>query len=208
MKFLDVNNWERKQHFNFFNTFKDPYFAITGTLDVTNAKKYAKVNEVSFFAIYLHACMQAINEIENFKYRITEDNKVVVHDTIHASATILRPNKTFGFSFINYEKEALSFERNYKLEKERICNSNALFPPVNTEDCIYCSALPWVNFTGHKEPVSGAKESVPKLAFGKVLDTNGILEMPIAISVNHALVDGYHVGSFLEKAQFFLNEYK
>jgi len=191
MRYLDLNNWDRKQHFNFFNTFKDPYFSITSTLDVTNAKKYSKEKEISFFVIYLHACMKAINEIENFKYRITADTKISIHDKIHASATILRSNKTFGFSFIHYDADVLAFEANFIKEKERIFNSKELFPPVNSQDCIYCSALPWVNFTGHKEPVSGGKESVPKVAFGKVFDKNGVLEMPISISVNHALMDGY-----------------
>jgi chloramphenicol O-acetyltransferase type A len=43
--------------------------------------------------------MKAINEVENLKFRIRE-NKVIVHDVIHASAIILRADNTFGFSFI------------------------------------------------------------------------------------------------------------
>jgi chloramphenicol O-acetyltransferase type A len=207
MTIIPIDTWDRKEHFEFFNTFTDPYFAVTSKVDVTLAKQYAKENELSFFGVYLHACLQAINSVENFKYRI-EDGKVVKHDVIHASPTMLRPNRTFGFTFVNYDEDLKTFITNVKSEKERVLSSNSLFPPVNTLDCIYCSAMPWIDFTGHKEPVSGNKESVPKLAFGKAVETNGKMEMSIAVSVNHALVDGYHVSCFLENFQEFLNSYK
>lgn len=207
MHYLDIDAWERKQHFEFFNTFADPYFAVTAAVDVTSSYAFAKKNDLSFFSVYLHACMTAINQIENFKYRIEED-KVVVYDTIHASATMMRPNKTFGFSFINYDEDVKVFEKNLKREKDRIYNSNSLFPPQNSQDCIYCSALPWISFTGHKEPVNGGKESVPKLAFAKIEANNEKLSMQVSVSVNHALVDGYHVGLFFEKFQESLNQNK
>jgi chloramphenicol O-acetyltransferase type A len=151
--------------------------------------------------MYLHACLIALNKVENFKYRI-KDDKVVIYDTINASATIARTDHTFGFSFINFSDDFKTFNKNFIDEKERILNSTDLFPPINSDDCIYCSALPWVSFTGHKEPYSGQKnESVPKLAFGKVFKENAKFMMPVAISVNHALVDGYHIGLFFEEYQ-------
>jgi len=207
MYYLDIDAWERKQHFEFFNTFADPYFAVTSALDVTSSYAFAKKNSLSFFAVYLHACMTAVNQVENFKYRIEED-RVVVHDTIHASATMMRPNNTFGFSLINYDEDVQIFEKNLKKEKDRIHNSDSLFPPQNYHNCIYCSALPWISFTGHKEPVNGGKESVPKLAFAKVEENNDKLSMQVSVSVNHALVDGYHVGLFYEKFQEILNNNK
>ncbi|QWX84723.1 chloramphenicol acetyltransferase [Cellulophaga sp. HaHaR_3_176] len=206
MDFLDIDSWNRKEHFHFFNTFIDPYFSVASKVDVTKTKKFSKENKVSFFAVYLHACVKAINTVENFRYRIIED-KVAVYETIHASATIIRPDHTFGFSFIKYTDDIFEFVKNVEKEKDRIMKSNSLFPSENSIDCIYCSAMPWTNFTGHKEPLSGVKESVPKLAFSKTVDTNGVLEMTVAISVNHALMDGYHVSLFIEEFQKNLYSY-
>ena len=151
--------------------------------------------------------MKAINEIENFKYRI-EHGKVNLYDTIHASATMMREDKTFGFSFIDYDEDLYVFLRNIASEKERITNTNDLYPTKNGQDCIHCSAIPWVNFSGHKEPLSGELESVPRLAFGKATEIDNKLIMNVAISANHALVDGYHVGLFSEKFQKYLNQYR
>ncbi len=205
MRFLDIDHWNRKEHFEHFNKLLDPYFAVVVEVDVTRAFQYSKENNISFFALYLYACMKAINSVENLKYRI-KDDKVVIHDVIHASATIPREDTTFGFSFVHFSESFTVFNENLEKEKERINNETNLLPPVNSDDCIYCSALPWLNFSGHKEPVSGFKESVPKLAFGKFTEKEGKLMMPVSIAVNHALVDGYHLGQFFECYQNELNK--
>jgi chloramphenicol O-acetyltransferase type A len=205
LKVIDLNTWHRKQLFEHFSKLDDPYFGVTIPFDVTNAYAFSRENQVSFFGRYLHDCMKAINSIEHFKYRI-ENDKVVEYDTIHASATIMRDDKTFGFSFITYHENLNIFLDHLESEKQRIMNTNDLYPPKNGLDCIHCSAMPWVNFSGHKEPVSGALESVPKLAFGKASKTKDKLIMNVAVNVNHALVDGYHVGLFSEKFQEHLNQ--
>ncbi|MEC3908176.1 CatA-like O-acetyltransferase [Tamlana sp. 2201CG12-4] len=205
MKVIDINTWCRKQHFEHFLGLKDPYFAVTIPFDVSKAYQFSKQNKISFFAKYLHDCMRAINDLENFKYRIV-NKSVVEYDVIHASATIMREDKTFGFSFIEYNKALNEFINNLNIEKERINNTKDLYPPKNGLDCIHCSALPWVNFSGQKEPVSGVLESVPKLAFSKAVDNGNELLMNVSINVNHALVDGYHIGLFSEKFQKHLNQ--
>ena len=205
MKKIDLTTWNRKHHFNHFNALADPYFAVTIPFDISIAYKKSKVTGSSFFAIYLHDCMKAINAVENFKYRII-DNEVFEYDLIHASATLLRTDKTFGFSFINFSEHFNEFNLNFEKEKQRINNSTALYPPVNELNCIHCSALPWFSFTSQKEPFSGTKDSVPKLAFSKTYKENDLLMMNVGVNVNHALIDGYHVGQFAELFQKNLNQ--
>ena len=201
MEYLDIETWNRKQHFEHFKQLLDPYFAVTVEVDVTNAYQTAKEKEIPFFVLYLHACMKAINTVENFKYRITEDDRIRIYESIHASATIMRPDNTFGFSFIHYSENFDEFHKNFKMEKNRVLNSTDLFPSINSDDCVYCSALPWVNFTGHKEPKNSESDSITRLAFGKFIKKVNRLLMPVSITVNHALIDGYHVGLFLENYQ-------
>ncbi|KAA5821473.1 chloramphenicol acetyltransferase [Algibacter amylolyticus] len=205
MKIIDVNTWNRKQHYEHFSALTDPYFGLVIPFNVTKAYYFSKEKGISFFGKYLHACMRAINEVENFKYRI-ENGNVVEHDVIHASSTIMREDKTIAFSFIDYNENLGTFLDNLEAEKERVKNSNDLFPPKNGLNCIHCSAMPWLNFTGHKEPVSGEIESVPKIAFSKISEVDNELMINVAINVNHALIDGYHVGLFSEKFQQYLNQ--
>ncbi|CAM1339940.1 CatA-like O-acetyltransferase [Tenacibaculum aestuarii] len=201
MKYLDIENWNRKQLFQHFRTMADPTFGLVADVEVSKTYQSAKEKGESFFVRYLHACMKAINSVENLKYRI-EGDKVAIYEVINASATIARADNTFGFSYILYSEDFKEFYQNFQQEKDRILNSTDLFPLQYSLGCIHCSAIPWVSFTGHKEPFSGNKDnSVPQLAFGKLKKKNGKMLLPVAINVNHALVDGYHVGQFFEKFQ-------
>ena len=182
MEIFDIENWNRKQHYNHFSKLKDPYFGVTITVDVTKAYHFSKEKKISFFGRYLHDCMKAINDIDELKLRI--NNSVVEkHEVINASATIMRQDNTFGFSFINFDENLDVFLNNLENEKQRINSTTDLFPPVNGLDCIHCSALPWLSFSGHKEPVSGEIDSVPKLAFSKIVFNSDKIEMNVAINV-------------------------
>jgi chloramphenicol O-acetyltransferase type A len=52
-------------------------------------------NNCSSFIYYLHKTLVAVNTIESFRYRISDD-KIYINDRIDASATIGRPG-TFDF---------------------------------------------------------------------------------------------------------------
>ena len=80
---LDLNSWNRKEHFLFFKQMEEPFYGITTTIDCTQAYANAKALGVSFFSYYLHKTLSAVNAIENFRYRIIED-EVYIFDQIDA----------------------------------------------------------------------------------------------------------------------------
>ena len=67
---LNIATWNRKEHFEFFCKFEEPFFGTTIQLDCTKAYATSKELGVSFFAYYLHKTLAAVNNTENFKYRI------------------------------------------------------------------------------------------------------------------------------------------
>lgn len=205
MKIIDLNSWNRKEIYNHFIGLTDPFVAVVVELDVTKAYKTAKTEQTSFFSKYLHATMQAVNQIPNLKIRLI-DEQIVAYDTVHVSVTIPRPDHTFGFSFVEFSDDFKLFTQRLNLEKERILSSTNLFPMQQTSlDVIYCSALPWINFSSHKEPFNSSKDSVPKIAFGKYFEHDGRKKMNISLNVNHAFVDGFHMGQFFESLQHYLD---
>ena len=79
--------------------------------------------------------------------------------------------------------------------------------PHAGEDIIHYSTLPWVNFTS----VNHARKydfgpSIPKITFGKINKTNNEMWLPVDLHVNHAIMDGYHVGKFVERFQDLLTQ--
>ncbi len=203
--YLDIAKWNRKEHFEFFNSFDEPFFGATVDIDVTKAKQYCAENNISFFIWYVHKAMIAINRIDEFKYRIEDGNKVRIHPTVNASATISREDQTFAFSYIEFDLDFNIFHQNCQDEIRRIRAGSGLFPPRNDEQCVYFSALPWLPFTSITHARNFEfKDSVPRISFGQLINRDQRLWMPTSVHVHHALMDGYHVGLFVKLFQELL----
>jgi chloramphenicol O-acetyltransferase type A len=203
---LDIENWERKEHFNFFKNFEEPFFGVTVEIDCTSAYSYCKENKLSFFLYYLHKSLIAANLIEPFRYRINE-GQIYVYDTVNASPTINRDNGTFGFAYMDYKNDFNEFTELAKIEIDRVKNSTGLIPAVSGENVIHYSSIPWLNFTSFSHARSYSfPDSCPKITFGKMFEDNDKKRMPVAIHVHHALMDGYHVGLFVDEFQKFMNQ--
>ena len=203
---IDLATWNRKEHFEFFSTFEDPFFGITTPIDMTIAYEKAKAMQIPFFVYYLHKTIAAVNQVENFRYRI-EGKEVVLYDEIDASATIMREDKTFGFSFMKFDSDIHEFAKITQTEIERIQVTPGLFTREFPTNIIHFSAIPWINFTSLTHSRSYTlTDSCPKVSWGKLIDENGKKTMSVAVMAHHGLVDGYHMGLFVEALQTELNK--
>lgn len=203
---LNIETWNRKEHFLFFSQMEEPFFGVTVAIDCTKA--YEKANElgVSFFTYYLHKTLVAVNSIESFRYRI-KDNEVYIFDRIDASATILRDDKTFGFSLIEFSPDVHEFAAITKKEIARIQNTSGLLTREYPENLIHFSALPWINFTSFSHARSFTwPDSCPKISFGKMMNEKGKKTISMSVHVHHGLMDGYHLGEFLTFFEDLMNQ--
>ena len=50
---IDIENWERKENFNFFRHFQNPQLSITSEVECGGARQRAKAAGQSFFLHYL-----------------------------------------------------------------------------------------------------------------------------------------------------------
>ncbi len=203
---LNLNTWNRKEHFQFFKQMEEPFFGITTRIDCTKAFAKSKELGVSFFTYYLHKTLIAVNAIPNFRYRIIDD-EIYIFDTIDASATIFREDKTFGFSLIEYNENLTAFAEIAKREIERVKNTTGLITRDFEINLIHFSAVPWVDFTSYSHARSFSwLDSCPKISFGKLVEENNKKTMAMAIHVHHGLMDGYHVGEFVSLFQEMMDE--
>ncbi len=206
MEWLNIDTWNRKEHFNFFKTFEEPFFGVCVNVDCTDTYNFAKSSENSFFLLYLHKLLTAVNDTAAFRYRI-EQGKVAIHDRIDASTTINRENNTFGFAYLQYAAEFDDFKTNALNEIEGVKNGDGLFPAASYTHLIHFSPLPWLQFTSvsHARKFS-SEDSVPKISTGKLFEQNGIKLMPISVHVHHALMDGRDVAAMLDTFQQLLSD--
>ncbi len=205
---LDINTWERKDHFHFFRKFEEPFFGVTVSIDCTKAYSYAKQRNISFFLCYLYKSLWAANQITPFKYRI-QGEEVVIYEQINASPTINRNNGTFGFAYMDYHTDFEKFYQDAQKEIDRVQNSSGLIPATSGENIIHYSSIPWLDFTSfsHARAFSFC-DSIPKIVFGKMKEEGKKKMMSVSIHVHHALMDGYHVGLYVDLFQKSMNEFQ
>ena len=203
MEIINIESWNRKEHFEFFSRMASPYFGITTEVDCTIAYDNAKENGNSFFAHYLHKSMIAVNSVKELRLRIV-DNKVALFEKINAGATVGRADGTFGFIFVNFTDDFETFNNELQNEIQTVLNSTGL--RLNDDDIkkdlIRHSTIPWTSFTGLLHPTNFDRtESVPKITFGKFSIREGKKYLPVSIEAHHGLVDGFHLAKYLSEFQ-------
>lgn len=201
MQVLDLATWPRRQHFDFFRRFDEPFFGVTVRVDCTAAAARCRDLGDSFFLFYLHKCLVAVNAVEEFRYRI-DGERVVVYDRVGASATIGRSDGTFDFSNIPFLEDFSEFVKGAQEEIARIQFTTGLDTTMTMPDVIHFSAAPWLDFTSLSHARGfGSADSCPKISVGKVTEREGRMSMPVSIHGHHGLMDGLHVGKFVEAFQ-------
>ena len=203
--YINIDKWPRKNAYNFYKDFDDPFFNVTVNLEVGQVLKNCKETNQSFFLSCLHACLKAANEIENFRMRIDND-KLKIYDTVHGGSTLFYEDESFGFAYYNYQNERSAFvDESQNIIDE--CRAVKSFEPSNErDDLIYFSSLPWIQFTSLKHAFdSHINPSIPRISFGKYVMQDSQTLMPLNVEVNHALMDGFHLARYLELLQIQLN---
>lgn len=200
---IDIEHWNRKEHFHFFSAMDDPFLGVTVQLDCRRTFDEAKETGQSFFLLSLFKIVQTVNAIEPFRYRI-ENNEVYCYDTIHVSSTVGRDDETFGYSFFEYFADKQKFIHSCEQEVERIKASSgtghADLTPRN--DLIFFTTTPWFHFTELKHAGSrNPDDSIPRISTGKFMRDGDKLLLPVSIVAHHGLMDGIHVGRFIERLQ-------
>lgn len=207
MKEINIENWERKNQFEFFKNYEDPFFNITATLDVTVLYNHCKQHKMSFFLASLYVANQAMNQIPAFKLRLKND-KIIEFSKIHIDSTVLNEDNTFSFCHFETFPTLFEFMKNGTEILSDHRNGIEDDSHVYDLDVAHSTSIPWVSITGFKHARNGNEKhiGIPKIVFGKYFEDNNRKIMPFSVEVHHALMDGIHVGLLFEKMQHFINE--
>ncbi|WP_315081764.1 chloramphenicol acetyltransferase [uncultured Clostridium sp.] len=205
MKLIDIENWKRKDHYNFFRQVDYPHFNICGNIDITKFYKHIKENELPFFISILYASTKTANSIKEFKLRIRGD-KVIEHETVNPSFTIITEEEVFSFCRSNYTDNFNEFKTNTLKEIEIVKNNINIEDEPGQDDLLYITSIPWVSFTNITHPIQmNPVDSIPRIAWGKYFEEGSNIKLPISVDVHHALVDGLHIGQYFNIIQEILD---
>ncbi len=193
---IDVKTWKRRDHYQLFRKYAQPFFSVTADVDVTAVwNRSRKRGAPSFFLTSLFLMLRAVNDVEAFRLRI-RPRGVWRHDRVGVGPTIRRPDETFGFAKLEPSDTLDDFVSRGSAAIERAMNSRV--KPSAADDLVYHSVLPWIRFTGYTNALPGT-DSIPRIVFGRAERNARRVTMPVAVEVHHAVVDGADVGRFFER---------
>jgi chloramphenicol O-acetyltransferase type A len=201
MHTIDLNTWPRRKHYELFRTFDYPHFNLCAPLDITRFQPAVKAAGVSFTTAVIYVLSRAANEQVEFRWRMRGD-QVVEHDLVHPAPTVLGADDLFSYCEMHYHADFLTFCHSARQAMQHAQAYPSLEDEPGRDDYLFMTGIPWVSFTSMMHPIHmHPADSVPRLAWGKFYQEGQRIKMPVSVQVNHALMDGVHVGKYYERVQ-------
>lgn len=196
MREIDIQTWSRREHYRLYGSFDHPHFGLCANVDLTEFYPTLKRQGISITVGLIYAISRAANAIPEFRYRI-RDGKVIEHEVVHPSATILGDEDVFGFCTIPYNEDFSEFAAVAEPMIARVSEHPTLEEDPGDDNLLFMTAIPWVTFTSFMHPIHlQPPDSIPRFAWGKFYEDGKSLKMPLGVQVHHGLMDGVHVGKF------------
>jgi chloramphenicol O-acetyltransferase type A len=205
MRIIDLANWPRRAHFEFFKGIDYPHFNLCANVDVTTLRDATKTRGVSFNIATVYTLARAANAVPELRQRI-RGGQVVEHEIVHPSTTVLSRDDLFTFCLIEYSADFTVFAARAAERIAQVREHPTLDDPPGRDDLLFLTAVPWVSFTGVMHPVHmHPVDSVPRIAWGKFFPQEDRLLMPLSLQAHHGLADGLHAGRFYAQVQALLD---
>lgn len=198
-RYLDMNTYPRRSHFDYFRSLAFPYVGLTANVDVTNLIRRAKELKGSSFLAILWAASQAANAVPELRQRI-EGDAIVEYDHCNCGHTVALSDHTFCNCTTDCRRSLEEFlVYGKRCQEEAALHTGFVNPDEDESGMIFTSCVPWVTFTQVVQPVPIPADCNPRIVFGKFFPEGDRTMMPLHIQCNHALVDGYHISRFYQE---------
>lgn len=211
---ININNWSRKQAYNTFLNYDDPYTGIVTPLNVTNIVNFSSNLNYSFYGTMVYMIMRSMNNIDAYKYGFANiDDAICVckYNNLAATMTVIDRNNELRFTrYVKYNRDFNEFITEFKNATDDAINGVKYYKISDLDECnkIHITCMPWIKFTNFKDAINlKEKSSKPKISWDKFEKVGDEYYINFSILVNHAFQDGYHIGLFVNCLQNNINDF-
>ncbi|WP_196598981.1 CatA-like O-acetyltransferase [Pectinatus frisingensis] len=206
---IDIKTWPRVQTYKYFTeTVSTLIYSVNVTLDVTNLRTTLKKKKLKFFPAYLYLITKVLAGQKEFLMTIQNDTLGYFNVRTPFYPVLHEDDKTITFLWTEYDDSFKVFYKNYISDIKKYGNKHGIMsskgaPP---SDSYIIACTPRFSFNGLTMHLQNAKNYyAPIFEAGGFDGANGTIKMPLSITVNHAVIDGYHIKVFLEELQLLMN---
>lgn len=198
---IDLRNYPRRQHFEYFSSLQYPYVGVTNQVDVTGLVRFRKERKYSFYLLFLHAAALAADSVPELRQRI-RNGGIVEYSQCPTSHIELLDNGTYCYCTLHHHMELEEYLSYAETTRKQCRVHGSIEESADSESMYFISTLPWLHYTALIQPVAGGEESNPRITWGKFeKDLNGREQLPVTLLAHHGLVDGIHIARFYEELE-------
>lgn len=199
-KKIDMEKWERREHFKYYMGVLKTNYSFNVEIDITKLVERVKELGLKFFPTMLYCVIRGVNENKEFRMGY-KDGELGYWDWCDPSYTVFHPDdKTFSDIWSSYYKEFPKFYKGVVDDIEKYKNIKGVKTKGGRGDN-FCpiSSVPWVSFTSLSHDTPGESGMFfPVIVFGKYHEKDGKIVIPLSIYVNHAVADGWHTSKLVK----------
>ena len=193
---VDLATWDRAAVFRMFRQARQPHMSVTQRVDATRAMTVLRPAGVSPFLAMGYAIVTACNRVAAFRLRLCGET-VLRYRTVSISGTVPIDGGRFSFFDVAYDPD---WARYRPAAEAAIAAAKAHADLTDLtdgrDDVIYTTCLPWLDFTSYTNALPGPDDTIPRIAWGKMVEDGGGWHVPVSVEVNHMMVDGRDLGAF------------
>ena len=196
-KYVNMDAYKRKEHFEYFSSLAYPYVGVTVNVDITELLSKIKEKRLPFFLTVCYCVGRAANAVPEFRQRI-QNGQIVEYDHCRTSHTVALDDGTY--CYCNLESDiGFADYIPYAVREQEKAKEEATIHEEDNLDMIFISTLPWLSYTSLVQPVPMPADSNPRITWGKYFQQEGKTFLPLSVLCHHALADGLHIARFYEQ---------
>lgn len=203
---IDMDQYARRSHFNYFRSLPYPYVGVTVNVDVGALLTFCREHGFSFYLMFLHASALAADGVQELRQRI-RDGGIIEYSECPSSHTELLENGTYCYCTLHHHMPLRDYLQQAEAARQACRAKGNIEEDEDVESRVFISSLPWLHYSALMQPVAGGDESNPRITWGKYEeDSSGKVLLPVTLLAHHALVDGIHLAQFYKNLEQTIQE--
>lgn len=208
-KKIDMDNWPRQEHFQYYRNIVKCGYSLTARIDVTRLVKFARTQGVRFYGCFLFAAARTVNGMDEMKMMLGPDGAPGVWKTVHPNFTVFhQDDKTFSDLWTEYQDGFSEFYQEFEEVLRRYGSNHGVKARPDQPTNFFCvSCVPWLEYTGFATHSVGEPALFPIITFGRYRQEGERYALPVTLTISHAAADGYHTSQFFQRLQENIDQF-
>lgn len=200
---IDMANWPRREHFQYYRTTVKCSYSLTARMDVTKVLAYAHKTGRRFYGCFLYGAAKTVNQMDAMRMMVSPEGTPGIWEVSHPNFTIFhKDDETFSDLWTKYHENFEDFYQGYEDALEHYGNCHGIKARPGQPANFFCiSCVPWLDYEAYSTYSAGGPNLFPIITFGKYTEKKGGVTLPVTVTISHAAADGYHTSLFFQKLQ-------